>query len=176
VVMKRDEGEEIRPSRGELEVSFSDLGDVTLTRSRAIKLAGAALAGGALTVLWPAEADARNNKKKKKKRRRRRRQVKSNPQTLDFGDTSVTVPSLPQGVTISNVGPDTVVLRPVVVGEGFTLVDGAKFTLAPGETKLVEVVFDPSVTGPSTGDLSIVDTRDGLVVENIDLLGNGVTV
>src|SRR5215210_2919120 len=104
--MKRDEGGEIRPSREELEGSaFDDLSagltDMTITRSRAIKLAGAALAGSALTLLWPAEADAR----RRRRRRRRRRKVEA-PGTVVLvpGENTVTVTNPGEkALTIENV-------------------------------------------------------------------------
>ncbi|MCA1688765.1 MAG: hypothetical protein LC714_09325 [Actinobacteria bacterium] len=156
--MKRDEGGEIRPSREELNVSsFDDLSegltDVTITRSRAIKLAGAALAGSALTILWPGEADAANRKRRRRRRRRRRKAaVTSDPSTMTFGDT--------------------------VVGDGFTIaptfpgIDG--FTLAPGTSIDVPVIFTPEVTGPSTGTLRILEGADDLLVETVDLIGQGI--
>ena len=72
MVMKKDEGREVRALQNELveRVSFDDLAtesaDRTITRSQAIKLAGAALVSFALTLFLPGAAGARH-------RRRRRR-------------------------------------------------------------------------------------------------------
>jgi hypothetical protein len=46
-MMKSNKDEEIRPSQEEQEVSFSEVAEVKITRGRALRLAGAALAGSA---------------------------------------------------------------------------------------------------------------------------------
>ena len=164
-------------------VGFSDLADAPVTRARAIKLAGATVAAGALAAFWPAEADAltpqqrRRRRRRRRLRARRRRQaaVVSNPATVNFGDTTVGTP-VTEPVQVTNNGTTPVTLQPTVVGDGFTLADTGNITLAPGETATVPVVFNPLQEGVSTGELRLVDARDGLVVETVDLLGNGVNV
>ena len=181
--MKRDEGGELRPPQGELEDrSFGDLAvgltDMTITRSRAIKLAGAALAGSALTILWPGEADAANRKKRRRRRRRRKAAVTSNSSPTTFPDTVVNIPSQPADVTITNGGTTSVTLTPEVVGDGFTIaptfpgING--FTLAPGVSIDVPVIFTPEVIGPSTGTLRILEGADNLLVETVELIGEGI--
>lgn len=172
---------EARPSGEQLGVSFSDLGEATITRSRAIKLAGAALAGGALSVLWAGEAEAspaqRRRRRRRRLRARRRRQaaVVSNPTTVNFGGTTVGTPTT-QPVQVTNNGTTPVTLSPTVVGDGFMLADTGDITLAPGETATVPVTFNPLQEGVSTGELRLVDTRDGLLLETVDLSGTGVGV
>ena len=177
---KRNE-EEIRPSTGELEAfDATELAEVRVTRSQAIKLAGMGGAGFLLTLLWPADADAANRKRRKRRKRRRRRQraVTSNPSTVTFGDTVVGTPSPAENVTITNDGPGSVTLTPEVVGDGFTIaptfpgIDG--FTLAPGASIEVPIIFTPEVGGVSTGKLRIVDAVDGLLVETVELIGEGI--
>ncbi len=103
MLMKRDEGGELRTSQEELKGSSFDemaavLADGTITRSRAIKLAGAALLGGAFTLLWPAEADA-GKKKRRRRRRRRKAQVTPDPVPLpnDSNDITFQVENLTGG-------------------------------------------------------------------------------
>jgi len=77
-VMKKDEGREVRALQNDLveRVSFDDLATElahrTITRSQAIKLAGAALVGFALTLFLPEAADARHRRRHRRRRRRNR--------------------------------------------------------------------------------------------------------
>jgi len=77
MLMKRDEGGEVRPSWEEPEAPFDDLSrgmaDGTISRSRAIKLAGAALVGSALTLFLPDAAEGLELEAEHRRRRRRRR-------------------------------------------------------------------------------------------------------
>ena len=165
-------------------VGFSDLADTPITRTRAIKLAGAAVTAGAFAIIWGAdEADAltraqRRRRRRRRRLRRRRRNVTTTNNTTDgttvnFGGTQLGTP-LTETVTIANNGPDTVTLRPEIAGGGFSLVDTDPITIAPGDTADLGVIFDPLGGGLSTGTLRLVDARDGVVLEDIDLLGRGL--
>jgi hypothetical protein len=71
LLMSREESGELRPLFGEPEgSSFDDLArrlaDATITRGRAIKLAGAVLAGSVLSVFFAPEADARRERRGRK--------------------------------------------------------------------------------------------------------------
>jgi hypothetical protein len=74
--MKKDEGREVRAPQNEFveRVSFDDLAtelaDRTITRSQAIKLAGAALVGFSLTLFLPGPAGARHRRRHRRRRRR----------------------------------------------------------------------------------------------------------
>ncbi len=170
---------------GELPVPLKGLAEERITRARAIKFAGATITAGALAFLLPDEADALTRKQRRRRRRRRtaarrRRQnnVTSDSSTVTFGDTVLNTPSPAENVTITNDGTTPVTLRPEVVGDGFTVaptfpgIDG--FTLAPGASIDVPVIFTPDVSGPSTGELRIVDAADGLLVETVELIGEGI--
>jgi hypothetical protein len=173
VLLKKNEDGEIRPSREELESGFSDLGAVTITRSRAIKLAGAALAGGAFSLFWAPEADARPNKKKRRRRRRRRRRraaIVATPSVVDILLPGA-VGAVP--VTVTNNGTTAVTISPQLVGLGFALLnaDDAQFELLPGASRLVEVTATDLA---EEGVLNIRDASDGLILEVADLNGPGV--
>jgi hypothetical protein len=82
--MKREAGGEVRPSFGGLEVSSFDdlavgLASEPITRGRAIKLAGAALAGSVLSVFFAPEADARRRRGPAARCRRRGRKFCKGP-------------------------------------------------------------------------------------------------
>jgi hypothetical protein len=171
---------------GELPVPLEGLAEERITRARAIKFAGATITAGALAFLLPDEADALTRKQRRRRRRRRRaaarrrrqNNVTSDSSTVTFGDTVLNTPSPAENVTITNDGTTPVTLRPEVVGDGFTVaptfpgIDG--FALAPGASIDVPVIFTPDVSGPSTGELRIVDAADGLLVETVELVGEGI--
>src|SRR5215207_7176273 len=78
LLMSREESGELRPLFGEPEGSSFDelarrLADATITRGRAIKLAGAVLAGSVLSVFFAPEADARRRRRRSRRARCRRR-------------------------------------------------------------------------------------------------------
>ncbi len=170
---------------GELPVPLEGLAEERITRARAIKFAGATITAGALAFLLPDEADALTRKQRRRRRRRRaaarrRRQnnVTSDSSTVTFGDTVLNTPSPAENVTITNDGTTPVTLRPEVVGDGFTVAPTfpgiGGFTLVPGASIDVPVIFTPDVSGPSTGELRIVDAADGLLVETVELVGEGI--
>ncbi len=190
--MKRDEGGELRPPQWELEESsFDDLAvgltDVTITRSRAIKLAGAALAGSALTLLWPAEADARR-RRKKRRRRRRKAVVNNNPATVspsgtDGGGTttiSITNPSDTRDLIVSgaqlldsagNLVSTGGLIDPLT---GATLTDPV--TIAPNDTADVGLTFAGPLVGADSlrlfdgsGNPITVLNPDGTVAGDVDV-------
>jgi len=167
-----NENKEMRPSREEPEVSFSDLGDVTLTRARAIKLAGAALAGSAFSLLWAGEADAHKKKHRRKKKRRRRKAQVVPPTTLPvlvvLGDNLLSIKN-PGGrpLTISGV---KVLDSDGSVVDSNVLTDPV--TIAPGETEVLTVNLDANDL-LNADRLRLIDGR-GKSITVID--ENGVTV
>jgi hypothetical protein len=178
VLLKKNEDGEIRPSREELEAGFSDLGDVTITRSRAIKLAGAALAGGAFSLFWAPEADARTNKNKRRRRRRararrrrRRAAIVATPSVVN-----ITIPGAggAELVTVTNNGTTPVTISPEVVGDGFTLGDlsGLDLELDPnGGFVNIPVI---ATADAEEGVLNIRDASDDLILEVVELNGPGL--
>jgi hypothetical protein len=170
VLLKKNEDGEIRPSPEELEAGYSDLGAVTITRSRAIKLAGAALAGGAFSLFWAPEADALNKKKRRRRRRARRRRqaaIVATPPVLN-----ITIPgavgALP--VTVTNNGTTPVTISPQLVGPGFALLnaDDAEFELLAGASRVVEVTATDLAR---EGVLNFRDASDDLILEVVELNG-----
>jgi hypothetical protein len=158
------------PEVGSFDDLAAGLTDVTMTRSRAIKLAGAALAGSALTLFWAGEADAR------RRRRRRRKAQVQNPQpvTLNLGDNTLNV---------TNPGNKALTIDKVQVldsdGEVIAvkeLVDGP-VTIARGETLPVTVNLDANDL-INADKLRLIDARgipitvidkDGVEVGDIDV-------
>jgi hypothetical protein len=180
--MKRNEGEEPRPAFGEPDFRLSDdLGEARITRARAIKLAGAALAGSALSLVWAGEADAKNKKKRRRRRRRRRRKARVTPNPVP-----TPLPGVPAVINVTNPSDS----RPLTIG-GVRLLNGGggligsnglvggPVTIAPGQTLPVTVTFAPSdplvdarslrLIGGGGKPIVVVD-EDGDILGDIDLL------
>jgi hypothetical protein len=177
MLTNRDEGGELRPPQWELEDGSFDepspgLAEGTITRAQAIKLAGAALLGGALTVLWADEADAR--KRRRKKRRRRRKAQVTDPLPLPVpvpnvenpGIISITFPVL-------NLGDKDLEIGDVKV------VDGGNDGLADAELLNGPVTIEAGQTEPVTVNLTVtsplIETGELRLIEN-DASGTPITV
>jgi hypothetical protein len=181
LLMKRNDGDlpaPFEPGEG--------LADKPITRSRAMKLFGAMGATGAFALFTggtaeAGERDRRRRRRRRRRLRRRRRNVTTTNNTTDnstvnFGDSLVGTP-VTETVEVTNNGDTPVTIRPEIAGDGFSLVDSSEITLLPGETADVDVVFLPNandVGQVTTGTLKLVDVDDGLVLEDIELLGNPV--
>jgi hypothetical protein len=165
--MKRDEGGGLRLPE-ELETSSFDevsavLAEGTITRGRAIKLAGAALlAGSGMMALFQSPAEAR-----RRKRRRRRKKVTATPEQPRFeaqpgaSDTKTVTITNHQDGTSAYLLPDT------GSGNDFSFsVPGVSgpitepVEIAPGASVPVTVTFAPDASaspGVQTGSLTLVD-------------------
>ncbi len=159
---------------GDLPVPFEGIAEERITRSRAIKLFGATIAGGALMAILPAEADAR--RRRRRRRRRRKARVTPNPTPLVLGDNVLTVtnPSSDKPLTISQVkvidsDGSVISTRPLV---------GGPVTIAPGATAPVKFSLDADDL-LNADRLRLIDERgvpitvvdeNGVVVGDIDVL------
>jgi hypothetical protein len=79
--------------------------------------------------------------------------------SLNFGSVTVNTSSTPQSVTLTSSGTAPLTINSAALsGAGFT-VSGMTFptTLNPGQTAVLSVVFDPTVTGTATGSITISD-------------------
>jgi hypothetical protein len=80
------------------------------------------------------------------------------PSTLSFGDVTVGT-GASQFVTVTNTGSATVAITTLTVSNAaFSADNECPATLAPGANCTIEVTFDPSVAGASSGTLTIVDS------------------
>ncbi len=185
MLMNRDEGEELRPPQWELEESSfeelsAELTDGTITRARALKLAGAALlSASGLMMLFqsPAEAGRRRKKRRRRRRRRSTTRVRTNRRRVRFRDRVAGTTSPVENVTITNIGTEPVYVSPDLGDNSFTLAPefDASAPILPGESVKVPIIFAPRLLeeGLQTGELSIVDT-DGDPVVVVDANNNTV--
>ncbi len=148
---------------------------MTITRSRAIKLAGAALAGSALTILWPAGADAR--REKKRPRRRRKARVTTDPTTLPK-EAGTPIPVTLNVTNPSDGDPLTVSDVKVFGAEGAVVDPTVPVTIAPGDTATIPiaVTYSPSSPLVDAGELRLydgsgvpVEVTNGNTSGNVDL-------
>lgn len=143
--------EEVRPPAGNRRSGPSPIrprGWSTLTRGRAIKLAGAALLGGVLTEPW----------------------------VMNFGGVEVG-DSLQRTVEITNNRGRTMSLELVDDCFEFGAFPGfdPKVRIADGSTVEVPIRFTPALEDAYDGELEIIDAQDpAIVFKVVDLLGEGV--
>lgn len=174
MLRKEEVNENALPDReAEVEEYWFDgptaLGDVRITRTQALKLAGLGGAGFLLTLVLPDTADAR-----KRRRRRRRRRAKVTP--------VVVVPGATTPLTITNLSAD----KPLTI-KGFKVLDsdgrtidttvlGAPVTIQPGDTAIVPVTVDGGLVDADklrliddTGTPITVVDENGVTVGDIDI-------
>ncbi len=93
---------------------------------------------------------------------------------LSFGSVTVNSPvTLP--VTLTSTGTSPVTVSSVTIsGAGFTLVGGTvPATLNPSQTLTVQVQFNPTATGATTGQLTIISNSTNGSTATVSLSGTG---
>ena len=147
------------------------LTDGGVTRAQALKLAGLGGAGFLLTLLWPADADAR---RRRRKRRRKKAQVTSNNVTV--------VPGTTTNIDVTNPGdtPLTISEVRVVSADGSVRdLNVPDVTIQPNETGTVSIpvtITDSLVDGDR---LKLLDARGipiTLLDEEENILDGGINV
>lgn len=101
-------------------------------------------------------------------------QLSASPSSVAFGDVEVGTAST-QSVTFSNAGTGSLTLSQAAVsGAGFTMT-GQTFplTLSAGQSSSLSVQFAPTVTGTTTGSVSLVSNASNSP-SSVTLNGNGV--
>jgi hypothetical protein len=159
------------------EASFEDLAvgmaEGTITRGRAIKLAGAALVGSALTLVWPAEAEARN---RRRRRRRRRRKVIVTPSSVVFQPVNLG-DSLVKTVDVKNNGTGPIYIQPDLGDSNFLSDITVPLEVLPGAIETVAITFAPLSIGDKEGLLQISsDLAGNDIVKEVEVLGEGVNL
>jgi hypothetical protein len=101
------------------------------------------------------------------------------PEAVEFGEVEADGSGGQTGMqqlTLLNFGSQNVVVRSVQVAQGydqFSVVPLPVTTLAPGESLVVDVTFDPRFTGPSSGILQVDSNALGFS-NQFDLQGIGL--
>lgn len=95
--------------------------------------------------------------------------------TLTFGNLTLNTAAT-QSLTLTSNGSTAVsVSSATVEGAGFSLPESAfPLSLNSGQTATLDVQFDPTVTGPATGTLTVVSTSSASPTIVISLSGTGV--
>ncbi len=104
-------------------------------------------------------------------------EISSDKTALDFGSASVAAQSPTQSLSLSNTGSTNLDVSAVTVGAPFALAPGgtcgsSSFSLAPGESCVLQVLFTPSAPGSQSGTLSFASNAGSLTVS---LTGEGLT-
>lgn len=98
--------------------------------------------------------------------------VTLSPTTLDFGATGVNIPTQSQTVTLTNGSKGVLTGVAVSISGSFKETNTCGASLAAGSSCSVQVVFDPTVTGVASGQLSVAST-DAAALQ-IALTGTGI--
>ncbi len=100
------------------------------------------------------------------------------PATLDFHNQTLNVTSSPLPVTVKNIGGTTVsvtgVLMVGVNGSDFSTTGARSFSLAPGATSVLNILFTPKDMGARSATLIVSDDTGGQG-HSVGLTGTGVT-
>ena len=96
-------------------------------------------------------------------------EISSDQTTLDFGSAAVASQSPTQSLSVSNPGSTNLEVSAVNVETPFALAPGgtcgsSSFSLTPGESCALEVLFAPSAPGPQLGTLSLASNAGTLTV------------
>jgi hypothetical protein len=96
--------------------------------------------------------------------------VKVTPASLDFGTQPVGTTSPSQTATLSNAGNSAVIVRRIIAsGIDFDQTSNCGATLAAGAQCTIQITFKPAITGPRTGNLTLVvsgSTRPCMIALN----------
>ncbi len=100
-----------------------------------------------------------------------------NATTLAFGDTALNTTAT-QTITLSSTGSAPVTINSVTItGTGFTLAStNVPSSLNPGQTAAVNVAYDPTADGSSTGQVTISSNSSTGASAAVSLTGTGVVV
>lgn len=102
-------------------------------------------------------------------------QVQITPASLDFGSEFVGVTSLPKTITLSNTGNLSIQVQSVTTTGPFGPLSVCNNAIAPGDSCVIGVFFQPTATGTQTGTLTITDNAPGSP-QNIQLSGMGSSI
>ncbi|MGA7521064.1 MAG: choice-of-anchor D domain-containing protein [Acidobacteriaceae bacterium] len=99
-----------------------------------------------------------------------------NATTVAFGNVTLNTP-VTQSVTLSSTGSSAVTVSGATVsGTGFTLAAASlPVTLNPGQTAVLNVVFNPAAAGAATGKLSIASNSTTGATTVVALTGTGTS-
>ncbi|RKI59449.1 choice-of-anchor D domain-containing protein [Corallococcus sp. AB049A] len=93
---------------------------------------------------------------------------------LAFGSQEVSSVSVPQTLTLKNVGAGTLVVEPVEPPTGFAVTPKQRLSLAPGATTQLQVTFEPPHTAQFTQELRLSADGPGGSTQVVPLSGLGV--
>jgi hypothetical protein len=97
-----------------------------------------------------------------------------NATTIAFGTVALNT-SVTQSVTLTATGTTAVTISAAsVTGTGFSMTGGtSSITLNPNQSTTLYVVFDPTVSGPATGQLKISSNASSGATTLVSLTGTG---
>jgi MYXO-CTERM domain-containing protein len=96
------------------------------------------------------------------------------PSSLAFGQQRVGTTSVALTVTVHNTGGSSLQISAVSITQPFAVSPSTAFTLEPGESKALSVIFSPTAEGASTGSLTLSTNDPDRPSVVVSLTGSGV--
>jgi P pilus assembly chaperone PapD len=82
------------------------------------------------------------------------------PASIDFGEDSLNSDSPPQTITVSNPTNSNITIEQIIAsGIDFAEKHDCGQTLAPGAQCTIQVSFTPVISGPRTGNLTVMESN-----------------
>jgi predicted extracellular nuclease len=98
------------------------------------------------------------------------------PMSLTYANSQpLNTPSASQPVTVTNTGTTAITISSIVTSTGFTQTNNCGTSLAGGASCTVNVVFQPTATGPQMGTLTLNDS-DANKTQTVSLSGTGAGI
>ena len=98
------------------------------------------------------------------------------PVSLTYTATQpLNTPSASKPVTVTNTGTTAITFTSIVASAGFTQTNNCGSSLAGGATCTVNVIFQPTQTGPQTGTVTLTDS-DTTGKQTVALSGTGAGI
>ena len=97
------------------------------------------------------------------------------PTSMGYGNVRVLSPSL-LALTVTNAGATALSVTDISSDDAQFVPDIGSFAVAPGGSKVVDVTFTPTATGPQTGTLSVTHSDTlASIISPVPMSGTGVS-
>lgn len=94
------------------------------------------------------------------------------PTSIDFGADPINSDAAPHTITVTNPGNTTVTMEQIIAsGIDFSEKHNCGQTLAPGAQCTIQVSFVPVISGPRTGNLTVMESNGNAHI--VALTGSG---
>jgi Cep192 domain 4/Abnormal spindle-like microcephaly-assoc'd, ASPM-SPD-2-Hydin len=96
------------------------------------------------------------------------------PNSLSFGNEAVGTTSQSQPITLTNTGSSALTVSGIAASAGFTQTSNCGASIAAGSSCTINVAFAPTMTGTTSGTVSVTDNATGSP-QTVALSGTGTS-